>query len=536
MDFVLNNYKIISTTIAIIVFIVLTVLLIINFFSNRKKTESTYPDPSHYVPSHNDPPYPNIPQPDTPQPDTPQPETPQSETPQSETPQSETPQNAYDFMNDPNISQDCKNRSKWIYDNRNNPKYKDLQEFKINSLYDAYRWMSCEPKQIDANGNRFCSSFSGNDCNSLINNSNNNVDQPTEPTQISTNKITEFPTDTDNIVFSIHYKNSTNTDILVWLDDQPFCNKPNNNTDAPCRQGSPVLPSTNWNLNLAKFYIVKKVNGKWDIKAITAPQRKQLLHPGEIWRIVPPTGTDGKPYWCFDQGVPICFDKKNNPSWCKDDNYKKRRVCPGVGAWVTPANKNMPAIKEVTKFEYNINNGVLWFDVSAVDGINCKTIAEYTGCKQKFKSCLLDLSTCPRKSIVDGVNTCPSPKTWSDIENCGTNNFGYPGISAKNLAGCPYGAEPNKGECHKWWANNKCAQDWIKWLQYNPSGEKCDQYAWAYNEMVYKNGDGFDKNYNPCELSSDGKCKKVRTNLIEPLINCQINKGSLNIDIIDIMM
>jgi len=30
----------------------------------------------------------------------------------------------------------------------------------------------------------------------------------------------------------------------------------------------------------------------------------------------------------------------------------------------------MPAIEKVTKFEYNINNGDLWFDVSAVDGIN----------------------------------------------------------------------------------------------------------------------------------------------------------------------
>jgi hypothetical protein len=346
-------------------------------------------------------------------------------------------------------------------------------------------------------------------------------------------EITEFPTDTDDLVFSIQYKNSTNTDIIIWLDDQPFCNKPSDNIDAPCRQGAPILPSTGWERNLAKFFVLNNNKGIW-IPVPSKSDRKQVIKPGEIWRIVPPTSSDGNPFWCFDQDCTICFDSNNKPSWCNDPDYKTKRKCPGVGAWVTIAGKNMPAIKEVTKFEYNINDGVLWFDVSAVDGINCKTVAEYTGCREKRKSCLLDLDTCPQQTVIDGVKTCPSPKTWDDIEKCGKNGFGDPDIPVRKLAGCEYGAEPGKGECHKWWANNKCAREWIDWLQNNPSGEKCNQYGWAYDEMVYKNGDGFDINYNPC-IMSDGVCIETRTNPVEPLIMCPINKGSLNINILSIM-
>ena len=350
---------------------------------------------------------------------------------------------------------------------------------------------------------------------------------------ITTNsrKISEFPKDTDDIVFSIQYKNSTDIDIMVWLDDQPFCKK--DSSDAPCRQGTPILQSTGWENNLGTFYVISNINGVWQTKK-TQPARKQLLKPSEIWRIVPPTGEDGKPYWCFDQNSPICFDASNVPSWCEDPDYKTRRQCPGVGAWITPADKTMPAIKEVTKFEYNINNGELWFDVSSVDGINVNTVATYTGCPDKQKKCTIDLKTCPVSSVVDGVKTCPSPKTWPDIDKCGNDGYGN-GLSAGMLAGCGYGATLEKEECHKWWANNKCAQQWLNWLQKNPSGETCDQYGWAYNETVFGYGDSFDSNFNPCVTDSNGKCIKTHNNPIEPLIRCPINKGSLNIDILNIL-
>jgi hypothetical protein len=349
--------------------------------------------------------------------------------------------------------------------------------------------------------------------------------------------LSEFPNDTDDKYFSIQYKNSTNQPIIIWLDDQPFCQNVKN--DIPCRQGTPTLPSTDWTNGLAKFYILNNTNNTWNIKQIPSSfvTRNQILQPNEIWRIVPPVDNNGKPYWCFDQGCKICYDKNNNPSWCPDSNNCSRN-CPGVGAWVTPINTKMLAINQITKFEYNIN-GDLWFDISAVDGINTNASAVYTGCPDNKRTCTIDLNSCPVKSVVDGVSTCPSPKTWSNINACGNDGFGIGDLNAQQLAGCGYGDEPNKGECHKWWSENKCAQQWLNWLQKNPSGEKCDQYGWAYDELIYKEGDSFDKNFNPCKSSlrnTDGTCSEVDENPIKPLIHCPINNGSLNIEIFNILI
>lgn len=356
---------------------------------------------------------------------------------------------------------------------------------------------------------------------------NNNVTSPIVPEISNPVKGSDFPTDTDDKVFSIQYKNSTDIDIVVWLDDQPFCRK--DSSDAPCRQGGgPNLQSTDWLNNLGKFYVLRQINGTW-ISEQSVSARKQTLKPGEVWRIVPPTGTNGKPYWCFDQGSPIC-PINGRDAWCQSDPLvKRRRNCPGVGAWVTPANTKMLAIDQVTKFEYNINNGELWFDVSSVDGINTNTVATYTGCTNKSKTCMIDLSSCPVTTQINGVKTCPSPKTWKDIMNCGSDT----GFSAREMAGCGY-SDNRKALCHKWWAKNQCAQKWLNWLQKNPSG-KCDQYGWAYDEMRFRDGDGFDKNFNPCITDSAGRCVRGDTNPVEPLIQCPINKGSLNINILNIM-
>lgn len=349
----------------------------------------------------------------------------------------------------------------------------------------------------------------------------------TETAIILTNTA-DFPTDTDAKMFSIQYKNSTNIDIMVWLDDQPFCLK--ESSDAPCRQGGgPNLQSDGWLNNLGTFYILNKNSGTWQ-STKTISTRKQLLKPGEVWRIIPPTDTNGKPYWCFDQGCPIC-PVNGKDAWCVTDPLvKNRRNCPGVGAWVTPADKTMLAIDQVTKFEYNINNGELWFDVSSVDGINTNTVATYTGCVEKTKTCTLDLNTCPVKTMVNGVMTCPSPKTWENIDSCGSDT----GFSAKDMAGCGF-SDNRKAQCHKWWAKNGCAKKWLDWLQKNPSGNQCNQYGWAYDEMRFRDGDGFDSNFNPCVTDSNGKCIKGDTNPVEPLIHCPINKGSLNINIVNIM-
>jgi hypothetical protein len=338
-----------------------------------------------------------------------------------------------------------------------------------------------------------------------------------------------FPTYSDEEYFSIQYKNSTNSNIIVWLDDQPFC--PNNNTYA-CAQGDPNTPSDGWSRGLGKFYIVSENNNKWNVNEST-PGRKQLLKKGEIWKIVPPVGDDGNPYWCFDQGG--------------------NRTCTGVGAYVTVEGTEMLAIDQVSKFEYNINGGTLYFDVSSVDGINVNTIVEYTGCTEKKRTCTIDMNSCPIQITTHGVRTCPSPKTWPGIDDCGTSGVGVgmgtdgTDLTARQLAGCGYGgsaSDPDnklkqKGECHKWWAKNECGQQWLNYLQKNQSGKPCSQYGWAYNEMVYNDGDTFDIDFNPCRgdaRTGNGTCMNASTNPVEPLISCDINAGSLRINILDILV
>ncbi len=176
---------------------------------------------------------------------------------------------------------------------------------------------------------------------------------------------------------------------------------------------------------------------------------------------------------------------------------------------------NMLAVGHVTRFEYNINGGVLWFNGSSVDGVNINHRFEYTGCPNSFKQCNIDLDTCYNSIVQDGVKTCPSAKQWANINECG----GMFDMTAKQLAGCGYGDAANKEKCHKWWSTNACAQKWLNWLQKNKTGE-CPQYGWAYDEMRYKPGDIFDINGNPSPNKD-----------ITPLLRCDINGGSLNISI-----
>ena len=205
------------------------------------------------------------------------------------------------------------------------------------------------------------------------------------------------------------------------------------------------------------------------------------------------------------------------------------RKCPGVGAWFTSDIPNIPYIKGSigSRIEYNINDGILYFNSSAVDSINANFNASYTECPDNIRKCTINLDECPVPIINNnGVKECPAPKFWDDniINECGTDGFGTQfKLTPKNLAGCGYGDANYKEECHKWWSTNRCAQQWLNYLQKNKSGT-CQQYGWAYDEKKWKSGDTFDLEGNPPDNTG-----------VNPLIECPLNKGSLNIEILKIL-
>ena len=323
----------------------------------------------------------------------------------------------------------------------------------------------------------------------------------------ATKKIGDFPGDypEDGKSFTIQYRNSTKVPITVWLDNQAFCEKSSSSAD--CKQGD----DNAWNKNLGKFFVyTKNSSGKWEYSKTTSA-RKQDIQPGQIWRIVPPTDSKNQPYWCFDQPA-------GDGLW--------QRNCPGVGAWITRTGFKMNAIDKVTRFEYNINNGELWYNSSSVDGVNTNNSIEYSGvCKDNHRVCDIDLDSCPVKENVDGIMTCPSAKWWPDLDSKCPGGELSMGLKPSDVAGCGYGDAARKEVCHKWWASNKtCAQKWLNWLQKNPSGKKCNQYGWAYDEMKYKPGDKFDSNGNPSENHD-----------VRPLVHCSLKGGSLKINITNIL-
>ena len=299
-----------------------------------------------------------------------------------------------------------------------------------------------------------------------------------------------------------------------------FCSK---HGQGDCHMGDDKA----WDKNLGKFYVIS-ANGT--VKQ-TKSQQMQTLKPNEIWRIVPPI-ENGDPYWCMDQPCRK-DDPCDNPS-TRQECIKRRQICidndgwirncPGVGAWFTSADKDKITGSVGSRIEYNVNNGEIWFNSSAVDATNSNFSANYTKCSEKKRKCITDLTTCKHVGEEQGVKVCLAPKFWpdKDINECGTSGFGKQfNMSPRDLAAAAFGDPNKKIEYHKWWGTNKCALDWLKWLQKNP---KCDMYGWAYDEMRWKPGDSFDKNGNPPENKE-----------VNPLIHCKLDKGNLNIDVLKVM-
>ena len=182
--------------------------------------------------------------------------------------------------------------------------------------------------------------------------------------------------------FAIHYKNSSNTDFKIILDNQPMCEKLSTVTTGDC----PQEVDSSWMKSLGEFKIIRTNN---DIDTIEK-SNKINLKIGEILRIEPPVDSDGYPFWCFDQPCNptsdiscINFDWKSLTG-SADTGIK--RNCPGVGSFVVRPESTMTHVKGTTRFEYNINDKQLWYNSSSVDGINLNNSMDYIKIPENIKN------------------------------------------------------------------------------------------------------------------------------------------------------
>ena len=374
-----------------------------------------------------------------------------------------------------------------------------------------------------------------------------------------------FPV-TDGNVFSVQYRNSTSTSIIVWLEgSQPPCSQAealNCNTtgwDATnyetkwneLRTGGYFAASDTHFFNISKKGVSTEINISNHI----------ALQPGETLRIELPI-VSGKPQWYWSNGI--------------------TEATAGVKGWVTRAKDStgvdisMPASQKTLLYEYNVSpDGKVYWDLSAVDGLNAKATMTYegTGCGSA-ENCGCD-NTVPKvvKTNItayngsndgcpyimqdsSGANICPNPKFYpATIDDAvtkpawvvGTSSFTTASVESEYnaiwidagsplgpvMASAPLGPEPaeitqnikKKKAYHIWWYTNPVAQGWLNYLQNNRAG-RCDAYGWALDEKKWDPNDpnNFDSAGNPPD------------NTLKTHVQCPILTNTyLNIDILDIM-
>jgi hypothetical protein len=295
----------------------------------------------------------------------------------------------------------------------------------------------------------------------------------------------------------VQFQNGSKKDVLVWLDDKPPCLDKNYDK---CVQGK-----EDWSKSDAKFFIYTDKNTKKPLQ----PSRKYTLEPGQTWSIQFPKNESGIIEYCL-----------TDPGGGK--------VCTGSGAYITNPGIKMDNPGNVLRIEFSVNNNDIYYNLSAVDGVNSNVIVEYTGegCQNSRTECLLNFDKCPFKTkdkVDPNMNTCSSL-----IGNCkGCPDEG----DCITRAGCGFNDMPTKCECHKFWQTNPCALKWDNYIHKSP--ERCDVYSWAYDEVKITDPANCD-----CSSYSDqgnDKCP-VKENPFKPLRQCKMTpSGNLNVLILDVM-
>lgn len=364
-----------------------------------------------------------------------------------------------------------------------------------------------------------------------------------------------FPT-ADGNVFSIQYRNSTEKPITVWLEgSQPPCSQAQATQCFTFVQTgeTPADYEKKWDkldkdgVFAASGTVFERIDTDQSVKTIAVSNRIDLP-PGQTLRITPPI-VDGKPQWYWAQ---------------KDGNMQLVASTAGVKAWVTQKGADMPASERTLLYEYNLTPNVLYWDLSAVDGLNANATMSYEGpgcgseancscnrpmprvCQTNIDAFEGDNGGCPYIIAYGGANTCPNPKFYESIDaNKQAPSWVVPRamftaepVSSQHTqiwteAGSPSGAEmasaPSgntkiKPAYHIWWSKNPVGQAWLNYLQKNKAGA-CNAYGWAYDEKKYKDGDSFDTEGNPPDNTA-----------IEADVQCDFKSDSyINIDILKVM-
>lgn len=350
------------------------------------------------------------------------------------------------------------------------------------------------------------------------------------PENFTDNNEPFFPNLETNEYFAIQFLNSTGKPLRIWLDNIPMCNK----TDICCNRKVNFSDHT-----LGNFYIYDKNKKKYKSKKT----RNQLLEPNEIWKIVPPVNNKKQPYWCVHDHV------KNKCT----DLYENIFSCVGVGAWFMQdyknGNESMIPGSIGSRIEFNLNNGSIWFNQSAVDGANANMdvyFKDYIGNQNKKTKCDLCFNECPR--IFRGKRDPGDLSGYAptDIPMCLSPKF--LNIKDINLASCPGTTPDAKIQCHKWWSTDtEYAQPWEKFIQGKkidwsdyykyqdvykeniPADDiSCQAYSWAYDERRWQ--PRYEKESDQKHFTKNGD---PSDNLFDPLIHIDTlpNKSALNIDI-----
>ena len=292
-----------------------------------------------------------------------------------------------------------------------------------------------------------------------------------------------------------------------------------------------------------------KTNGTYGVPREVAVSNHIDLEKGETLRIVPPlSGIIPEWYWN------IINDKKETIPYTA-----------GVGAWVTKKGISMIVHDWISFFEFNLDSKqqLIWFDISAVDGVNANATMTYEGpgcgsdttCKTgatlpKVLKTNIDAydgnnDGCPYIMTYGSQATCSNPKFYPTTIDAGkkkpawviaSDKFTKNDVELKHadiwkaagspdgltMAQAPSGESVKKKAYHIWWSTNPVAQGWLKYLQNNAKG-KTDAYGWAYDEKRWKTGDTFDVHGNP----PDNKA-------VFPLVHGPNLKDTyLNIDILE---
>jgi len=324
-------------------------------------------------------------------------------------------------------------------------------------------------------------------------------------------------------VFSVRFINATNGPVTVWLEgSQPPCSAAQALACDSRPGGEPWLPAdyaARWaeletdgvfEASGTRFTLIHADSGTTELPVSNHTE----IGPGQVLRITPPI-VDDLPQWY----------------WASDGEA----VSAGVKAWVTQAGVDMPASEQALLYEFNLTGDQLWWDLSAVDGLNANAVMSYggpgcpdadCGCDSgNAKQCLIELAPydggndgCPYIINYGGADTCPNPKFYAEIDAMvakpgwvvPTSAFTTDAVASDYLdiwtaAGSPSGADmasapsgdPNvKPAYHIWWSTNPVGQGWLDYLQSNDAGP-CNAYGWAYDEKKWAPGDEFDQNGNP---------------------------------------